>query len=55
MAGKIQDQMERRGEHNRCVRAKKVRRSLIAAEGREKDRSGEPNSGDEGGSGVALD
>lgn len=53
--GKIQDQMERCNEHNRRVRsAKKVRCRLIAAKIGEKDCPDEPNSGDEGGSGVAL-
>ena len=53
-ARKIQDQIEKRGEHNRCVRSeKKGRKRIIAKERIERDRPGEPNSGDEGGSGAA--
>ena len=51
---KIQDHIERTGEHNRRVRsALKVRKRIIAAELMERDHPGEPSSGDEGESGIA--
>ena len=53
-ARKIQDQIEKRSEHNRLVRsAKKARKRIIAKERKERDCHGEQNSGGEGGSGAA--